>query len=188
MPSFRETGLFDAMNGFSIYHLHTIPLTKVQFTIQESQFQANFMLPSIWSSVSSLQHNFVTKWVAHNFILCQGESWKTLMLFFQFIDHKGVPLLYVAWTITSLGLIFDNNPQAWISEAMRISTFSILFYQPTPLMIFILGGSFLFASIRMYSLSSKLFFSQVSKSLEWREGENYIVLLYGVVKRKTSFW
>ena len=91
------------------------------------------------------------------------------------MDQKGLLLLYVAWTITSLGLIFDNNPQAWISETMRISTFSILFDEPTPLMIFILGGSFLYASIRMYSLSSKLFLSQVFKSLGWREGENYIV-------------
>ena len=64
---------------------------------------------------------------------------------------------FVTWTLTSLGLIFDNSPSAWTSEIVRIGVFSLIFHQPMvqlwrnvmvpyKLVVVFYGISFLFAS------------------------------------------
>ena len=38
--------------------------------------------------------------------------------------------IFVIWTFTSIGLIFDDISMAWVIEAVRIILFALVFNQP----------------------------------------------------------
>ena len=52
--------------------------------------------------------------------------------FLQNLDQTTLLLLigFIIWTLTSIGLIFDNSSSAWASEFVRLALFTLAFNQP----------------------------------------------------------
>ena len=50
----------------------------------------------------------------------------------QNLDQTTLLLLigFIIWTLTSIGLIFDNSSSAWASEFVRLALFTVAFNQP----------------------------------------------------------
>ena len=77
--------------------------------------------------------------------------------------------IFLTWTLTSLGLILDNNQSAWMSEVARLAFIPLVFYQPMAqigtfphaITETLYGSSFIFASLKMFQ-TKPLFFEHSS--------------------------